>query len=41
MTRAIESYARVLVMGRDVHLLQCYLDRNSIASIALASNVAY
>jgi hypothetical protein len=37
MTRAIEPCAPVMVLGRDVYLLQCRLDRNGVASIVLRS----
>jgi hypothetical protein len=35
MTRAIELALRVQVMGEDIHLLQCYLDRNGIVAVVL------
>ena len=37
MTRAIEPCAPVMVLGRDVYLLQCHLDRNGVASIVAHS----
>jgi hypothetical protein len=37
MTRAIELCAPVMVLGRDIYLLQCHLDRNGVASIVLRS----
>ena len=33
MTRAIELALRVQVKGEDIHLLQCYLDRNGIVAV--------